>query len=119
MRNLAWKPIIDQIVPITVKKGKMMIFRELFNSAELVEEGNAMHHCVSTYDNLCATGQSHIFSVCAESGERISTMELRMFRKRYYINQNRGPKNLEVSDDCYKAAKKFVIMINSLVKGEL
>ncbi len=113
--NLTWKPLIDKPIIIEIEGSKPMMVHELASSIALAEEGSVMHHCVATYADICHDGQSHIFSIRTESGKRISTMELCMSKKKYHINQNRGPRNADISADCRKAAKKFLEMVNKNV----
>src|SRR5262249_19612453 len=40
--------------------------RELLTSAELRAEGNAMHHCVGSYESICLTGRASIWSMTVE-----------------------------------------------------
>jgi hypothetical protein len=49
--------------------------RELTTSADLAEEGTALHHCVAGYDHRCAVGLSAIFSLCHDAA-RTLTVEL-------------------------------------------
>lgn len=49
----------------------------LESAADLIAEGKAMHHCVSSYAGKCRSGASRIFSVKL-NGERASTLEMRL-----------------------------------------
>jgi len=47
----------------------------LTTAKELSDEGQAMHHCVGSYDANCANGQSRIVSIRV-NGARVSTMQI-------------------------------------------
>jgi hypothetical protein len=44
---------------------------ELTNSAQLRQEGVALHHCVASYASVCRRGQSSIWSLRLWQGERV------------------------------------------------
>jgi len=57
--------------------------KQLTSSKELYREGQAMHHCVYSYTDMCVAGHTAIFSVktffdekCSEMDERRATLEL-------------------------------------------
>ena len=81
---LEWKP--SGIAPLVHQVGEGADRRvyetsELICTGELQEEGAAMRHCVATYWDLCATGQSSIWSMTVEDAsgrvERLLTLEVR------------------------------------------
>ena len=78
-----------------------------------------MQHCVGGYDLSCSSGQSHIFSVRDENGNRISTLELsKVYTRRrkttlkYVVRQNRGFQNNQVSNACGRAVNAFLRVVN-------
>lgn len=62
--------------PVTapVAAGKSVVV-PIVTAAELAEEGQAMKHCVASYAGRCMRGESQVFSVRAQDGERLSTVE--------------------------------------------
>ena len=58
-------------------QGARWSFVELSSSVELREEGQAMRHCVGSYDYSCHIGNSAIFSVRVDE-QRELTIELRL-----------------------------------------
>ena len=73
---------------------KFWSIRELLSSDELIDEGQALGHCVSTYARSCHTGRSSIWSmeVEDENGRRkILTIEVAPREK--VIRQVRGRRN--------------------------
>ena len=73
---------------------KFWSIRELLSSDELIDEGRALGHCVSTYARSCHTGRSSIWSleIEDENGRRkILTIEVAPQAK--LIRQVRGKRN--------------------------
>lgn len=73
---------------------KFWSIRELLSSDELIDEGRALRHCVSTYARSCHTGRSSIWSmeIEDENGRRkILTIEVAPREK--VIRQIRGRRN--------------------------
>ncbi|MGI9423254.1 MAG: PcfJ domain-containing protein [Hyphomicrobiaceae bacterium] len=82
----------------------------LVTSRELIEEGEAMDHCVATYASAVAQGQCRIYSV-RRGGRRIATLELRWpnhRRDQPVINQLLGPSNVCVDRDVYLAVRDWL-----------
>jgi hypothetical protein len=72
--NVHFKP--SGFKPLEIKTGNKddesaWRFRELRSTAELVEEGKKMRHCVSTYARSCATGHCSIWTM--ELNSRMGT----------------------------------------------
>ena len=73
---------------------KFWSIRELLSNDELIDEGRALKHCVSTYAKSCHTGRSSIWSmeIEDENGRRkILTIEVALREK--VIRQVRGKQN--------------------------
>lgn len=91
---VAWPPSgICGYERIEGTEGSQRIVRieELVTSADLQQEGRAMHHCVASYARTCARGASAIFSLRIEAGagiDRRVTIEVDVRAKR--IVQVRG-----------------------------
>ncbi|MGX7743951.1 PcfJ domain-containing protein [Rhodopseudomonas parapalustris] len=49
----------------------------LASAADLVEEGNALDHCVGGYYEICRRGDTQILSI-RDDGQRVATVELRL-----------------------------------------
>jgi hypothetical protein len=79
----------------------------LTSSAELREEGIAMHHCVGGYVLNCQQRGSHIFSIRDQTGKRLSTLELRKGDSLEII-QNKGLQNTRPASMAQVAAKWLV-----------
>jgi hypothetical protein len=91
-RRLASQPMTYRewkssgIVPLVVVEGmgadrRVFETTELICSEELQEEGRAMRHCIATYWQRCATGQTSVWSLTVEDAsgrvERLLTLEIR------------------------------------------
>lgn len=84
---------------------------ELLTGAALMEEGRALHHCVSSYAGRCRSGKSAIFSI-THNGQKKSTLELTQYKdkakdpetgdefvvKTWRVNQHSGACNARVSE---------------------
>jgi hypothetical protein len=68
-----------------------LIIRPAADSKELIEEGKALHHCVGTYANRYAKGETNLFVIrrVSEPDKPFYTMEI----KDNNIQQTRGLKN--------------------------
>jgi hypothetical protein len=67
---------------------------ELTNSAQLREEGVALHHCVGSYAHVCHRGSSSIWSLRVWRGEQIrSVLTVEIDPKRRAVIQARGKAN--------------------------
>lgn len=70
-----------------------LLIRPAASQQELTDEGNRLHHCVSTYGQRHAEGESAIFFIRRKSrpGESYYTLELD--EKKRTVRQNRGLRN--------------------------
>jgi hypothetical protein len=67
---------------------------ELTNSAQLREEGVALHHCVGSYAHLCYRGNSSIWSLRTWQGEKIRpVLTVEIDPKKRAVIQARGKAN--------------------------
>ena len=85
--------------------------QELLSSWELAAEGRAMHHCVVSYSDQCADGNTAIWSICAlqegvEEREHVLTVALDIktrtvtqARGRYNAVPNKPPKSGQVRSE--------------------
>jgi hypothetical protein len=71
---------------LTAPNGVQLV--PLTTSAELAEEGRAMHHCVGGYAQQCLSGSSHIFSVRDAKGLRLSTLQFVQRDRSVSLGQN-------------------------------
>jgi hypothetical protein len=71
---------------------------ELTHSAQLREEGVALHHCVGSYSHLCYRGSSSIWSLRLWQGEKIrSVLTVEVDPKKRAVIQARGKANRSAS----------------------
>lgn len=72
--------------------------QELLSSWELAAEGRAMNHCVVSYSDQCADGQTAIWSICmqrAGQDERENALTVAVDIKSKTITQSRGRYNMQ------------------------
>src|SRR5262249_53421266 len=98
LKPAEWRP--SGITPLVEEVGTGKVRHvyettELIATDELVEEGQAMRHCVAAYWMRCASGQSSIWSLTVEDHagrvERLLTLEIAREDRR--IIQARGRAN--------------------------
>lgn len=65
------------------------------DAATLYREGSAMHHCVGTYRDRVQSGELYIYSM-RRDGERVATLALGRYNSEIYLDQIRGPCNIEL-----------------------
>jgi hypothetical protein len=88
--------------------------RCLASAPALAEEGAAMQHCVGSYVRHCLYDRTHIVSLHAQDGTRMSTLELRLDpregggRPGVGIVQNQGVQNADPSPLAEEAARALV-----------
>jgi hypothetical protein len=70
----------------------------LTDGGMLWDEGKAMHHCVSSYDQECAQGRSRIFSI-RKDGERFGTAQVRLEDGSCEVVQFKGVHNAKIHDE--------------------
>ena len=89
------------------------LFTALTSPRALLEEGQAMHHCVGSYADDVRVGRSRIYSVWFED-RRVATVEIELIGStRYRPVQLRGPRNAEVAVGTHAAAVAFVRALNA------
>ena len=83
-------------------------FKELSHALELIEEGQAMGHCVGTYANRCISGENRVFSaqILPENHKknRLTVSLSRQIGNRWSIDQVRGFENRSPSREEKRAA---------------
>ena len=91
-------------------KGKGLILRVPRDAQEIKNEGAALHHCVGTYVDRVAKGQTHIFFV--RRGEEPDTPYFTMEYNKGRVIQCRGSHNCEMPS----SVKTFVAAFEKLMK---
>ena len=83
---------------------------ELTNSAQLREEGVALHHCVGNYAHLCYRGNSSIWSLRMWQGENIrSVLTVEVDPKKRAVIQARGKANRSASGKPLQVLHDWVV----------
>ena len=93
-RGLAGRFRIRRMVlrKYTFKAGGLLI-RPARSQKELTEEGNTLHHCVSTYGKRHANGETAIFFIRQKDSPKRSYYTLELDEKELKVRQNRGLRN--------------------------
>jgi len=66
----------------------------LESTRDLVDEGEAMHHCVSTYALQCELGEYQVYSVRhVRDGRRVATLGLERHGCGWIVDQLKGYAN--------------------------
>lgn len=103
LRGKSWPSVIG--APFECEDCKVVA---LTRPEELLEEGEAMGHCVGTYIQDCLNGESFIFSIRRNDGTRLATAELVFkptavsYQYRIGFRQIKGPGNRQV---CVQGAR--------------
>lgn len=85
-----------------------LCIRPAASAKELVEEGNSLHHCVSTYAQKVAAGQTSIFFIRKRSRRRESFFTLELNTEKMVVMQNRGMRNCERTPEVAAFEKKWL-----------
>lgn len=107
IRGLTWIAPMDQFI------AEDRVIVPLLTAAELIDEGNAMDHCVGSYTCSCRMGSMQVWSVRKVDGTRCSTLATTFVRRldggwMAAIRQHRARHN-EVPDSSSKAAAKALV----------
>lgn len=70
-----------------------LLIRPAGSQRELTDEGNALHHCVSTYGKKHANGKTAIFFIRKKNAPRQSYFTLELDERELTVRQNRGMRN--------------------------
>lgn len=94
-----------------------LVAHELSNTQLLIEEGNAMRHCIASYALLCRAGEARIYSLReATSGERRSTLHLGPDESgRLTIYEHRARANRDPDAECVAAAWCLLDLLSEIV----
>ena len=88
----------------------------LTTPTQLIEESNAMHHCVASYVEDCVTGKVRIFSVQNSASRlRIATAELRKNGNRWRVVQLKGKFNEEMMPRIHVDNDQISAILKTLV----
>lgn len=87
---------------------KMWRIRELLSSDELIAEGRAMHHCVSSYAYSCKIGRTSIWAMDREiHSVRTRHVTIELLNKEKRIVQVRGKRNRFATDQEKKIIRRW------------
>ena len=70
-----------------------LLIRPAASQQELTDEGNTLHHCVSTYSKKHANGETAIFFIRRKNAPGKSFYTLELDERKLTVRQNRGMRN--------------------------
>ena len=79
------------------------------NSLDLFDEGQEMHHCVSSYSHKCKAGTSRVFSI-RKDDLKVATAEIEINNNMCEMVQCRGKCNSKVTSEVESVAKKIAVI---------
>lgn len=82
-------------------------FVELTSTVALVREGNALEHCVGSYDGLCASGRAAILSFLPTHPSRMGRVTVHVDLADRRVAEVRGRKNRRPSADEWHALQTW------------
>lgn len=88
---------------------------------QLVEEGDAMGHCVGEYTERCLVEPLRIFSVrVKKTGKRVATLSLvEKSRGVWDLDELKGPKNADVDRQIWQEADGLRLKMNQVSRSDL
>ena len=91
-----------------------VVISELPDADALKAEGRLMRHCVGSYADECAEGNSLVFSLRNPTGMRLSTAQLCLVDggERLVLVQHRGVRNDAAPQACERAIAALVARLN-------
>lgn len=88
-----------------------LLIRPAASQRELTAEGDALHHCVSTYGKKHAAGETAIFFIRQASTPRKPYFTLELDEKRLEVRQNRGMYNCARTPEVQAFEEKWLAWI--------
>jgi hypothetical protein len=112
IRGLTWRAPLDGF------RTEDRTIVPLLTQAELIEEGNAMHHCVGSYSCDCRMGRVQIWSIRAPDGHRCSTLATRFQRRaaggwKASISQHSARANAQPDASSIAAARALIANLSA------
>ena len=90
-----------------------ILIRPILDEEELIAEGKALSHCVSSYAQRIADGSTMILAIRRKAAPDVPWFTLQLDPKTLKVEQNRGKKNC----DPPKEVRDFVALwINTKIK---
>lgn len=109
--NKSW----ESLIPAQSLEGFEV--KPLLSTAELVQEGRLLHHCVGGYADTCESGQSRVFAVSGAKDR--ATLELSRHGDKWRVAQVRSYCNSGVSKAAADLAKKVAARYQAAWKKHL
>lgn len=115
LANLNFKDLFEGLKTRFFESG--VIAEPLLNMKDVIEEGNKMRHCVSSYAVQSAEGFYNVWHLSKNTKK--STLGIRVKNKEFFLDQHYGPCNQKVEDeDFIEAASEIVKHLNLVNKKQ-
>jgi len=106
--DLPWPVLLPEALTIGSR-----IIVQLIDRQSLIDEGDALCHCIGAYDGRCRTGGSTIFSIQSLGGDHLSTLELDLMDSGFLTTRgHKAYRNGIPTDDCQWAVMQLVEYLN-------
>jgi hypothetical protein len=109
-----WPPIIKKF------ESGAYVMLALCNVSELVEEGDAMDHCVGTFGDICRFQPVRIFSIRHKKGGlRVATLAIQEIKTgRWEVNQLKGPSNADAGPGLWEDIEGLLQIVNAVTRQD-
>jgi hypothetical protein len=109
-----WPPIIRRF------ESGPFVMLALCNESELVEEGEAMNHCVGTFGEICRFQPLRIFSIRQKkSMQRVATLAIKEIKSgQWEVNQLKGPSNADAGSGFWEEIDGLLQIVNGVSRRD-
>ena len=109
-----WPPIIRKF-----ESGRFVMIA-LRNESELVEEGDAMDHCVGTFGDICKFQPLRIFSIqLKKSRLRVATLSIKEIKSGHWeVDQLKGPSNADAGPGLWEDIDGLLQIVNAVSRQD-
>lgn len=116
-REAAFKKRAEKLERFCWKHGRICI-RPAKNEEDLIREGKILRHCVATYAQRIADGESAIFFIRKKSKPEEPWYTLELDEKALTVRQNRGKCNCERTEEVKKFEAEWLKHIKTVKKAK-
>lgn len=109
-----WPPIIRKF------ESGPFVMLALCNESELVEEGDAMDHCVGTFGDICRFEPLRVFSIqWKKSRQRVATLAIKEIKSGYWeVDQLKGPSNADAGPSLWEDIDGLLQIVNAVTRRD-
>lgn len=109
-----WPPVIRKF------ESGPFVMLALCNESELVEEGEAMDHCVGTFGDICRFQPLRIFSIQQKkSRQRVATLAIKEIKSGHWeVDQLKGPSNADAGPGLWEDIDGLLQIVNAVTRRD-